>query len=78
MTSAREKFIALLKDDILQMELASLDFGIYRILNFRRREIEDFLDRELPARIDAALATLPGEPTEDEQSRLFHHLYTYF
>lgn len=78
MTSAREKFIALLKDDILQMELASLDFGIYRILNFRRREIEDFLDRELPARIDAALATLPGEPTEDEQSRLFHHLYTFF
>lgn len=78
MTSAREKFIALLKDDILQMELASLDFGIYRILNFRRREIEDFLDRELPARIDAALATLPGAPTEDEQSRLFHHLYTFF
>lgn len=78
MTSAREKFIALLKDDILQMELASLDFGIYRILNFRRREIEDFLDRELPARIDAALATLPGAPTEDEQGRLFHHLYTFF
>ena len=78
MTSAREKFIALLKDDIPQMELASLDFGIYRILNFRRREIEDFLDRELPARIDAALATLPGAPTEDEQSRLFHHLYTFF
>lgn len=78
MTSAREKFIALLKDDILQMELASLDFGIYRILNFRRREIEDFLDHELPARIDAALATLPGAPTEDEQSRLFHHLYTFF
>lgn len=78
MTSARDKFIALLKDDILQMELASLDFGIYRILNFRRREIEDFLDRELPARIDATLATLPGAPTEDEQGRLFHHLYTFF
>ena len=78
MTAARDKFLKLLKDDILQMELAALDFGIYRILNFRRREIEDFLDRELPARIDAALATLPGAPTEDEQGRLFHHLYTFF
>ena len=78
MTAARDKFLKLLKDEILQMELAALDFGIYRILNFRRREIEDFLDRELPARIDAALATLPGAPTEDEQGRLFHHLYTFF
>lgn len=78
MTTARDKFLQLLKDDILQLDLAALDFGIYRILNYRRREIEDFLDRELLVRIDAALATLPGKPTEDEQGRLFHHLYTFF
>ena len=78
MTTARDKFLALLRDDILQLDLAALDFGIYRILNYRRREIGHFLESELPARIDAALATLPGAPTEDEQGRLFHHLYTFF
>ncbi|TMH68592.1 MAG: hypothetical protein E6H48_04690 [Betaproteobacteria bacterium] len=76
-TSAHDKFVGLLKDDILKLDLAELDFGIYRILNYRRREIETFLDRELPLNIDAALAKLPGAATEDER-RIFHHLYTFF
>ena len=29
----REKFVGLIKNDILRMDLAELDFGIYRILN---------------------------------------------
>lgn len=78
MSTAREKFIVLLKDDILKLDLAELDFGIYRILNYRRREIDTFLDGELPQRIDAALAKLPGPAGEDEQGRIFHHLYTFF
>ena len=28
----REKFVGLIKNDILRMDLAELDFGIYRIL----------------------------------------------
>ncbi|MBS0458330.1 MAG: site-specific DNA-methyltransferase [Proteobacteria bacterium] len=78
MSNAKEKFIALLKQDILQSDLADLDFGIYRILKYRRREIDSFLDAELPKRIVAALAGLPGKATEDEQGRVFHHLYTFF
>lgn len=54
-TTARDRFLKLLKDDILQLDLAALDFGIYRILNYRRREIDAFLDGELPTQIDAAL-----------------------
>jgi hypothetical protein len=77
-TSAHDKFLGPLKDDILKLDLAELDFGIYRILNYRRREIETFLDRELPLKIDAALAIIPGAAGEDEQGRIFHHLYTFF
>jgi len=47
MTSAHDKFLALLKDDILELDLTELDFGIYRILDYRRREIETFLDRDV-------------------------------
>lgn len=78
MTTARDKFLSLLRDDILKLDLAELDFGIYRILNYRRREIEAFLERDLPQQIDAALAKRPGAPGEDEQGRIFHHLYTFF
>lgn len=28
----RDKFISLIKNDLLRMDLAELDFGIYRIL----------------------------------------------
>lgn len=77
MSEMRERFLRLLKDDILKLDLAELDFGIYRILNYRRNEVEAFLDVELPRRIDAELAKLPGAPTEDEQGRIFHHLYTF-
>ena len=36
----REKFIDLITNDSLRMDLAELDFGIYRILNHRRRAVE--------------------------------------
>jgi adenine-specific DNA-methyltransferase len=75
---ARTRFLKLLKDDILQLDLADLDFGIYRILNYRRKEIDSFLDGKLPQLIDAALASLPGKAEPDEQGRIFHHLYTFF
>lgn len=78
MSTARNKFLSLLRDDILKLDLAELDFGIYRILNYRRKEIDAFLEGVLPRRIDEALKTLPGAPTEDEQGRIFHHLYTFF
>lgn len=58
MTSAHEKFLGLLKDDILKLDLAELEFGIYRILNYRRREIEAFLDRELPLKIGSRSACI--------------------
>ena len=78
MSTARQRFLSLLRDDILQVDAADLDFGIYRVLNHRRAEIERFLTDGLPAQIDTALAQLPGAATEDEQARIYNALYTFF
>lgn len=40
---------------LFRADAADLDFGIYRIINQRRKLIEDFIDEELPAEINDAL-----------------------
>ena len=34
--------------EIFQLDKADLDFGIYRIMNQKRNDIEDFLIKKLP------------------------------
>jgi len=41
-----ERLKALLKTQF-QLDVPELDFGIYRIMNYRRREIEEFIERHL-------------------------------
>lgn len=41
--------------EIFQIDRPELDFGIYRILNARADEINDYLDNKLKAKIQAAL-----------------------
>jgi len=77
-TQARSRFIELLRRDILEIDAADLDFGIYRVLNHRRATVERFLGEELPAEIEAALAHLPGSADEDEQARIYNALFTFF
>lgn len=60
MTPARTRFISLLRNDILQLAAGDLDFGIYRVLNHRRAEIDHFLDEALPAHIARQPGALPG------------------
>ncbi|WP_281292606.1 DNA methyltransferase, partial [Deinococcus cellulosilyticus] len=43
------KFVSLLHDQILKLDQAELDFGLYRILNRRRTDITDYLKKRLPA-----------------------------
>jgi adenine-specific DNA-methyltransferase len=57
--AAREKFQSLLRDLFQIRDAAELDFGIYRIMGQKRTVIEEFIDRELLAEIDAALRTGP-------------------
>ncbi len=48
-----QKFQELLKN-IFQFDSSDLDFGIYRILNYKRREIEDFIQNRLPNIVEEA------------------------
>ncbi len=55
--SSHELFRTLWRDDILKLDLADLDFGIYRILKYRRQNIEKLLDREIPHMIAQNFST---------------------
>jgi adenine-specific DNA-methyltransferase len=46
MDSQYDKLKKILRE-MFQMDQADLDFGIYRIMNQKREEIERFLDRDL-------------------------------
>lgn len=51
----RDAFLRLIREDVLKLSLAELDFGIYRILRHRRAEIDHFLDERLPILMEEAL-----------------------
>ncbi|MBZ4669190.1 MAG: site-specific DNA-methyltransferase [Defluviitaleaceae bacterium] len=46
MSKSYEKLVTLLKQ-MFQMDQADLDFGVYRIMNYKRKEIEKFLNEDL-------------------------------
>jgi adenine-specific DNA-methyltransferase len=50
---ALKKFQELL-GDVFQFESSDLDFGIYRILNYKRDEVEKFINQKLPQIIEDA------------------------
>lgn len=62
-----EKLRLLLKD-LFQFENNDLDFGIYRIINIKRKEIESFIDKELFDIIKEEIKTL--ENSSELQKRL--------
>lgn len=55
MNERMERFIALL-NQMFEMDKSDLDFGIYRILNIRREEIQKFFKEGLPNQIKQTLA----------------------
>lgn len=55
MNERMERFIALL-NQMFEMDKSDLDFGIYRILNIRRDEIQKFFREGLPRQITETLA----------------------
>lgn len=55
MSTNYEKLKALLRD-LFQMDQADLDFGLYRIMNAKRDEIEKFLETDLLPQVKAELA----------------------
>lgn len=49
------RFIDLLKG-VFELDKSDLDFGIYRIMNIRKNEIEKFLNEDLPKKVEETLA----------------------
>lgn len=80
--TAQQRFLSLLEHDILKLDAAELDFGIYRILAYRREQVLAYLRQTLPQRIDtwaAELAATSGQAlADDEAAHCYYHLHTFF
>lgn len=80
--TSQDRFLSLIKRDILKLDAAELDFGIYRILNYRRDQVLAYLDTTLPGRIAEwtdALAQAGGRVlAESEAANGYYHLHTFF
>lgn len=66
----RATFTRLLRDEILKLNLAELDYGIYRILNQRRDVIEDFIAHKLPSMLSRAISDRSGDRLGEVRRRL--------
>lgn len=64
-----EKLQGVLKE-IFEMDKADLDFGIYRIMNQKRKEVMDFIDRRLPQDIKAILSETQSKDSVGLQAEL--------
>ena len=62
-------------EEIFQIDKQELDFGIYRILAARRKQIEDFLHNRLAEKVQSAFAGASSPQTEDD---VYSHLLTFF
>lgn len=56
--------------EIFQIDRPELDFGVYRILNARADEINEYLTKRLRERVEAALATGSAANMEAQQREL--------
>lgn len=59
--------------EIFQIDQPDLDFGIYRILNSRQNEIQQFLTHTLPNKIQTAF-----NGNFEQANNVYNHLYTFF
>lgn len=64
-----ERFIKLLKE-IFELDKSDLDFGIYRIMNLRKTQIEDFLKTRLPQMVQETLAPFARGSREEIRAEM--------
>ncbi len=55
-----QRFQELLRG-IFQFETSDLDFGIYRILNYKRKQIEKFIEEDLVSKVESAFERHKGD-----------------
>ena len=66
MTDRLQRFISLMRE-IFELDKSDLDFGIYRIINIRKKAVETFLAKGLPEKIRETLAPFAKDTTELEK-----------
>ena len=69
MNESRKKFQELLRE-LFQFDCADLDFGIYRIMNQKRAEIERFIERDLLDAVAKELSKGPAAAQERAKAEL--------
>lgn len=79
MTQYEQKFRDILAV-ILQLDQAELDFGIYRIMNQKRKDIEAFLNNRLVPEVTKILKvqTAAGTDISAMENEVFSHLAKFF
>lgn len=79
MTQYEQKFRDILAE-ILQLDQAELDFGIYRIMNQKRKDIEAFLNNRLVPEITKILKAQTSVETDISamENEVFSHLAKFF
>ncbi|MFN0141343.1 MAG: DNA methyltransferase [Pyrinomonadaceae bacterium] len=65
----KEELKALLRE-LFQLDKTDLDFGIYRIMNMRSKDVEDFIDNTLPAALLEVTSKLAGRGKEAAKADL--------
>ncbi|KAF5092040.1 DNA methylase [anaerobic digester metagenome] len=55
-----------------------LNYGIYRIMNEKRAEVEKFITKTLPDQVRDACTDLPSENTSQHRSFIFSHIHSFF
>jgi adenine-specific DNA-methyltransferase len=56
--------------EMFQFDNSELDFGIYKVLKLKRRDVERFIDEELPALVADALQTVETQQYEQNVNQL--------
>ena len=69
MNDRQERFVKLL-ENIFELDKSDLDFGIYRIMNIRRAEIEKFFKEGLPKKINETLVPFAGADSATIRKRM--------
>lgn len=56
--------------ELFQLDNSDLDFGIYRILNLKHKEVEEFITTHLPKRIEEVRETILARQSVDLRSEI--------
>ena len=78
MQTSQQKFQTLLQQ-LFRADAADLDFGIYRIINYRREQLQNFIAAELPTIVNEALdANTETETAHQELENLTQQIRQNF